>query len=779
MWKLKPQKYILSNKAFSLTEILFASVLSVMAVGIILSVWIFAHKTWTGETYHTSMRIDMLKALETLENDIRLSSATYMVFYPADDPKSSAVLMPKAETDDDGFFPTEESGEIEWTQTIIYHIVEEDGEKKLRRSVLNSFDKSLNRSQREELLKGIVEGSESADDYSDLIKNNLDVFDISSLSAVVDFYDDSDSSILERNVVFGYSQLSPGDHNIRFTVTGKNQDSSGYGFGIDNLKIVPAASTRETEYYISSFAPLGTVVSSGDTTSIVHDSIWGNNGYLEYDANHIGDYIEFKDWYDLWRESSFDNTIKNNVVSYGNDVRIKLETTDDRDEQKFACWSGFIQTNDEIKEGRDGFLPRESGKSIVIRDIIKNEYIDEDVDMIRVSIIAPKENPIFIKSVYITRKEDYSSLASRYDNPDGLVNTSTLGKLTEEYHCHQQLFFKDIFDGNNNGDTDEVLESVWLASGKEIWSEWIAFPIRKTIKNNIFPPDYFITFYVPAPEFVSFPVSFGTFDSSKGDAKYWEDNTDQSIYIKTGTYTTAGTPFWTGAGITSGEYTSSNQLFFIKEIDGWQNKGTIESQVFDTSIVSPVYNNISWSQNKPAGTGITLKARSASNVDMSDAAVWDNILPISITPSSLSISNKRYAQFFAELSAAPFWTCPEHSLNISYVNYIEKQISFGGNKSYIFPTHTDFGGACGVPLVSGVYSSWVDDVAITWTAPSRICALEGDIAKRNDFGEVKITIDGNDLIKVLKVDVGLSFNFHGRIISEENSIEVEPKNTGK
>jgi len=37
-------------------------------------------RTWTIETVRTNSRVDMIKALETLRNDLRLSSLTYMSF---------------------------------------------------------------------------------------------------------------------------------------------------------------------------------------------------------------------------------------------------------------------------------------------------------------------------------------------------------------------------------------------------------------------------------------------------------------------------------------------------------------------------------------------------------------------------------------------------------------------------------------------------------------------------------------------------------------------------
>jgi len=74
------QKNIKTKQGVHPGEFMFVSITVAMLVGAILGTWIFMQRTWTIETVRTNSRVDMIKALETLRNDLRLSSLTYMSF---------------------------------------------------------------------------------------------------------------------------------------------------------------------------------------------------------------------------------------------------------------------------------------------------------------------------------------------------------------------------------------------------------------------------------------------------------------------------------------------------------------------------------------------------------------------------------------------------------------------------------------------------------------------------------------------------------------------------
>ncbi len=93
---------------------------------------------------------------------------------------------------------------------------------------------------------------------------------------------------------------------------------------------------------------------------------------------------------------------------------------------------------------------------------------------------------------------------------------------------------------------------------------------------------------------------------------------------------------------------------------------------------------------------------------------------------------------------------------------------------YTFPEDS------GTPYVTTVVSGEIDDVTIDWHPPTeRVCAITGYIARKNDYGQAKITVDGDDIIKVLSVHIKVLKDVQGRSVSEENYIDVQPRNTGK
>ncbi|MGB2879328.1 MAG: hypothetical protein WBD24_04060, partial [Candidatus Omnitrophota bacterium] len=137
-------------------------------------------------------------------------------------------------------------------------------------------------------------------------------------------------------------------------------------------------------------------------------------------------------------------------------------------------------------------------------------------------------------------------------------------------------------------------------------------------------------------------------------------------------------------------------------------------------------------------------------------------------PQALSIGSGRYVQFLAEISTEPFWEAPGEVL--SYEDYVDAQRA--GNP-WDFPVYD------GEYLVTGAYSAWIDDVEIDWLGDDRICVISGTVARKDDYGQIKVSVDGEDLVRVLSVDVSKSELVQDRVVTERSHIEVEPKNTGK
>ncbi len=804
------KKILRNKKGFTFTEVMFVGIISVIVIGGILSAWIFTYRTWTVERQYTELRIDLMNALEVIKNDLRLSSLTYMSFYPNTEQTYTAVSMPVAETDSNGFFTLDADEKIDWDKTVIYYLhTAGDGSKTLRRKVFDPRDNTKDEDERYAQLEDVVTGEEGEE-----FLKNVDTFEISPLSPIVDFYDESSTPVRVGKMVFGWANLSSGDHTIRFEIDGKNDLSSGYDIGLDSIFIEPSVSPREVEYYNSSFAPAGSLTVSGGTAGRVHDSMWGNDNYLEFDAAGVGSYIEISDYYDLWRESSFEDAALDNTAMFDEEVHIKLDTPEEGSTDPVEItWFAHVETGDTQTEGRNGGFPGGATSPLTIRTVVIQDNISVEGDMIRVSFRSSSNNPLVIDKAYITKRSGTSGGV-------GLANQDPSGKEIEEYHRHQQLFFEDA-----GGD---INEGVTISADSEEWSVWTAFPLKAD-------SDYLISLHISDPA----SVDCKYWDGSAGtDRTYYIDSTSCTADYTTDTFTAtahglsdndrvaigggtipggltnqlanlAGTPDCQSAVEDGGSYYAVNvtadtfqvsassggsaidftsdgsnvafkdcsssilsadaDVYITANIDTWRKTGTVESGIFDTTLANPSYNEIKWSESRPEGTDILLKARSSDDEDMEGATDWDSISGSNVNPHSLSIGSGRYVQFLAELSTDLYWETSSSTLG--YADYVEDQVALS---VYEFPED-----GSGELYTTDIYSTWIDDVEIDWPGEERLCAITGYIARKSSYGQAEVTVDGLYLLKILSMYIKVSDVVQDKTVVEENFIEIEPRNTGK
>ncbi|MGB2598908.1 MAG: prepilin-type N-terminal cleavage/methylation domain-containing protein [Candidatus Omnitrophota bacterium] len=762
------KKFLRNKKGLTFVELLVAASISVLVMGVILMTWIFTYQTWKTEGSRTYLRVNLLEGLETVKEDIRLSSATFMSFYPSGSETKTAVSLPRADVDANGMYPLNAFGDIIWDRTIIYHVFTTD-ENQLRRTVISPRDNTLDHNERyTQLVKVVTDGDgaglglDPESHSTQILLKDLDTFEITPLAAIIDFFDDTGGAAVRvGKVVFGWAKLAAGDHTIRFEVTGKNDSATNYRLGIDYIKIEPSGCSRQAEYYTTSFAPTGSLTTSGEDYVIGSASRWSNEEYVRFKGAGVGDWIEFTDYYDLWRDSVFLNSLPDNVTEAEAGVYMKLEMPEDRDAGKEQLsWQPFYQTGDSNTDGRDTNM---TTYPQTIRTIIPNTYIGLRGDSVRVKFKASSVNPFQIATAYITRRNGTSG-------EDGLANQSTGGLTIDEYHRHQQLFFKDTYDMDSDTDTEDIVPYVFIPANGEVWSEWTEFPLE--LEDSVGNPyDYFITFCVPDLAATTWPTGW-TFDSLLNDIRYWNDSggTTHTYYIDSIPFNNllqaAGTPVWSGGTYI---FNTTSNIFAATAIDVWSKTGTLESDIFDTRKDDPVYNQIKWSEDDPTGTEINMKARSSDDQFMAGAPLWDSISGSTSNPGSLAIGTGRYVQYYAELSSEPFWTCPTLTLNSA--DYVDTQLGLGSD--YLFPQDS------GEYLITGAYSTWFDDAEIDWPGDERICVISGYISRDTNYGQAKVIIDGQDIVKTLNVYIKFTTDVQERTVTEEGSVEVAPRNTGR
>ena len=101
------------------------------------------------------------------------------------------------------------------------------------------------------------------------------------------------------------------------------------------------------------------------------------------------------------------------------------------------------------------------------------------------------------------------------------------------------------------------------------------------------------------------------------------------------------------ASVTYGVQVQSNQTVYLDNFSliNYPATGTLTSSIYDASVASNL-NNLSYTDNAPAGTSVTVKVRSGNQPNLSDAPAFTSCSAISNGGTSACAPNKtRYAQY--------------------------------------------------------------------------------------------------------------------------------------
>ena len=732
-----------SKKSMSIPEVMLAITIGTVIIGSVLSLWYFTYKTWAVEHIRSKLRVDLEIGIEKMKYDIGLSSATWMSLYPSGAGPYTAVSFPQAVANANGFFTLDANDLIVWDKTVVYHTYLNGSVTELRKTVFDPRNNSLSTAQRYTQLSSVVADGDGAGALNGGNATTTTVLkDVVSLSispAARQFDGYSPSRTRSDLFDFGSITLVAGNHDITFTITSKNASSSGFGLGVDAFSIAPSGGMREAEIYLPPFA------SSGDTASKTYVVGWSGDNFLDFSSNAVNDYVTLRFYYDMWQESNFDNAILDNLILTGNDLYIKLP---DLTEGNVIDWQAVMEAgSDSAGEATKADYDDNGGvaitvSDITVRSILSNGNIDIDANLIRVMLEAhsdPNATPLVITAAYIDERDPLTNNQNAV-NP----NTST---------SRIQLYFTDALGVVSAGLT--IPDPNDGAASTVAYSNWAIFDIDSS-------KDYFITFYIQT-----------------GDISYWagtDPTEDNSYLMKTDE---SSTEVWPGADLqlaidppgtelptVDDTWTSTPHIYVTATMEGWTNAGSVTSHIYDTKVDNPVYNLIAWDESEPTGTAILFKARSSDDANMTGATDWASIGGSSSNPSSLSIGSGRYVQFRGELSSVPYWTCIDHSgVSVADADYKANPV----NRRC--PTDT-------MPLLPALNTPWIDNVEIDWPGETHVCDVSAYMTMDSDYGIVKVSIDGADLLKALQFTLTLSDVLLDVTYQEALTAEIEPKNTG-
>jgi hypothetical protein len=738
-------------KGMTIPEILMSILIGTLVIGIVMSMWYFAYRNWTVENIRTRLRASLEIAMERIKEEVRLSSTTYTSLYdPGGGVNYQAISFPAATPDANGFFA--KAGDyIDWDKSVIYHTFDPGTGLELRRTEFaNNNIILMDEPERYLQLVGVVTngdgsgGPNAGNATTDVILTNLASFSITPRAQNFDGY----SPVAKRsdNIEFGSIKLDPGNHDLKFEVVGKNPSSSGYEMGMDTLSITPSGCQREAEILLAA------ADSGGSHTTVGPDVMWSGSVHTEYTSGAVGDYLTYRLYYDQWTESNFNNAVLDNAILFTTLPAVKLP---DFTEGNKSGWQAEVEggspagdaTKADYNDGLGNALPL---TNMTIRTLISSGVTAGNLvtnhDAFRVKFDSHSSGALTITSAYIDERD--MALMNQE-----AVDPALLGPSGSETRI--QLYFTD--------GAENVTPGVTIPAGSSKYSNWAIFPIDVS-------KDYFVTFHITATAAQSY-------------VSYWpgtvavEPPDDINSYILKGDH--ASEASWAAyipyvghdnvilplpTNLPPGRYMSSKNVYAVAELEAWSKIGSVTSTIYDTKMADPSYSFAAWNEACPAGSDIIVFARSSDNANMS-AASWN--AGSSINPHALTIGTGRYAQFKADLSLTPFWTCNNHAGNITDVQY----------KSIAAPVTTcPIGGKLLNPDIS---NTLIDDVTLMWPGATAMCTISGYFAQKPDYGIIELTVDGDNLTKGLEFSTAVSESLGSVIYDASLTAEVEPRNTGK
>ncbi len=673
-----------SSGGFSLLEALISLSIGVVFLSSVVSTWYFSSKMFKEQSLKTKLYYQVESAMEKIKKDISLSDGNGILFYPQDASTYTAISLPAADPDANGFL-TFSSGAIAWNKTIIYHVYQVGAKQEFRRTVYSSYQ--TNAATRQTQLDAVVSSGQGA---AGAATRMLFSAEGASLAITPEFptFDGYRSSVsLSEILDFGSITLAPGSHTIRFEVTGKNSASSGYAMGLDTISLAPSGGTIEMESLLPETASSGDAVTKEymPPTGI----IWGGNHQLAYSSNAVADYVTVQLNYDMWRESNFSNFSRSYVSIDGTDPYLTIES---REAQSLSsAWQAEAQTAASLSGSAS--IPDKT-----VRAVISGSLISLPSNMIRFKFLASTSNALTVSSAFF-----------------GLRSGST-GNFNG---APAQLYF-------NNGTVAEGTEdgvgamgalgptSITIPAGKHAWSNWFEY----SMDPSIGVPDFLVSYAVPN-------------DPLNAEAALWtaSDLLAVNAYTVDGSHASDMTDFSTLAG-----YTAVPSTYGVQQLAAWSATGTATSQIYDTKMTAPAYNQVVWNYVLPVGSSIRLKVRSSADPAMVGATDWSLITGSTLSPATLSaVPNKKYVQFQATLTAvSPYTSLPQ-----------------------------------------------ADNITIDWPGQTALVELSGTITRKSNYGKFKILVDGLKTVKALETKLTAQETYRGKVFDYSLSAEVRPKNTGK
>lgn len=200
-------------------------------------------------------------------------------------------------------------------------------------------------------------------------------------------------------------------------------------------------------------------------------------------------------------------------------------------------------------------------------------------------------------------------------------------------------------------------------------------------KYDISLPSPITSYYTPW----SYNVLSLVFDSAQNIVYLGGDSNSFAVYnIQTQGFTQLSSLIssaWSGNAVNALVFDPTNEEVYLGGAGGRFSKygpstgysSAFTSRIFDTDAY-PQWGTMTWTEDKPANTSITLKVRTSDNADMSGATDWSSCSAVTkgydITGSGLASDGHRYIQYQAVLATTDALVTPTLSdVTINYTGF--------------------------------------------------------------------------------------------------------------
>ncbi|MBN2163951.1 MAG: prepilin-type N-terminal cleavage/methylation domain-containing protein [Pontiellaceae bacterium] len=597
------------KRGFSLVETVVAMSIFVISIALVIGGYMYMQRIRVDQVAQDSLDSDLGLSVQRLQQEMRLSSLSEMVFYPFDSTRYTAVSFPLVNK-------TRLSSGSEsnmWASTVIYHMYGSGADQQLLRTEFTPRDNSLSAAERKLQLATVVSDGNGASALNGENAHTTQLFQhvfdwsIVPQGSAYDGY--SPSLLRDRLASLGSCILSPGNHVLQFSVTGKADASSGYSIGFDTLRASTCGIEREAEIQEASGSPQPYVEYNSSGT-------WSGYHQLTFDANAIGDVCEIDVYNDEWVDTNFDlsGCIKSNVTVGTPDKNYSPVDLVLHLDGNSTNWTVQSQTGDSGGVDWAANVFQGAIVRVLLRggSMTSGESLEHNGARCRLAFTASGSEDLVIEEAYIDEV-----INSADPTPDTVGNPV-------------QLSF---------GSSDSCL----ISAGSSVWSDYADFPIA-------YDRSYAVTFRISSDAALCRPRLWldqkhvtGSFmlHSSVGP-------TDDDLVLAA----------WSGRD--EGGVTPLDAVVAVTALHTtYPEHGVFVSAVIDTQMTAPQYDAIDWNEDCPSSTSVDIRVRSSDSADMTDAPSWQSLSSIPSPGVMSSIDYKRYVQYQATLNSTGGMVTPK------------------------------------------------------------------------------------------------------------------------